>query len=145
MFYPDCCCKIPISPIERRGEVFGEIPDCSSYDSDSGFMRKNSTILIYLGLCGFLIGAALYAYSIFFDYTKATSNTFAGLVTFIACPPSLLFGSLHRLRSWRRVRSSNISCDRIDERHSVYLNWVSGLTIPESKRMNHSRLAKNPP
>ena len=78
-------------PIERRGEVFGEIPDCSSYDSDSGFMRKNSTILIYLGLCGFLIGAALYAYSTFFDYTKAASNTFAGLVTFIACPPSLLF------------------------------------------------------
>jgi hypothetical protein len=83
--------NIPISPIERRGEVFAEIPDCSSYDSDSGFMRKNSTILIYLGLCGFLIGAALYAYSTFFDYTKAMSNAFAGLMTFIACPPLLLF------------------------------------------------------
>ena len=38
-----------------------------------------------------LVGAALYAYSAFFDYTKATPNALAGLVTFVACPPSLLF------------------------------------------------------
>jgi hypothetical protein len=33
-------------------------------------MQKKNKIVFWLGLCGFLIGAALYVYSSFFDYTK---------------------------------------------------------------------------
>ena len=55
-------------------------------------MGRNRAIVIY-GLCGFLIGTALYVYSSLFDYTKAltTFDAVVGLVSFIVCPPQLLF------------------------------------------------------
>jgi hypothetical protein len=55
-------------------------------------MLKNKRSIAWLGLCGFLIGAALYVYSSLFDYTKplTTFDTLVGLVSFILCPPSLL-------------------------------------------------------
>jgi hypothetical protein len=71
----------------------GEIADFNNYHYGDPFMRKNSKITIWLGLCGLLIGAALYVYSSLFDYTKplTASDAVVGLMCFVLCPPSLLF------------------------------------------------------
>lgn len=55
-------------------------------------MWKPNGFAAWLGLCGFLIGAALYIYSALFDYTKPLTavDAFIGLLAFIFCPPTLL-------------------------------------------------------
>jgi hypothetical protein len=56
-------------------------------------MRRPITLVGWLGLCGFLIGAALYVYSSLFNYTGplTTADAFVGILAFIFCPPTLLF------------------------------------------------------
>ena len=56
-------------------------------------MRKPNTLIGWLGLCGFLMGAALYVYSSLYDYAKpiTTAEAFVGLLALIFCPPTLLF------------------------------------------------------
>jgi hypothetical protein len=56
-------------------------------------MRKSANLIGWLGLCGFLIGAALYVYSSLFNYTKplTTFDVFFGVLAIVLCPPTLLF------------------------------------------------------
>jgi hypothetical protein len=56
-------------------------------------MKAGDKIVHGLGLCGFLIAAALGIYSSFstFSPSPSTSEVALGLVSFMLCPPSLLF------------------------------------------------------
>jgi hypothetical protein len=47
--------------------------------------------------------------------------------------------SLHRLRGWRPIWSGTVSHNRIDERGSVFGDWVSYLEASKGKRLNLCR------
>jgi len=56
-------------------------------------MWKPERIVSWFGLSGFLIGMGLYVYSSLFNYSKPLTDLdmFVGIVTFMLCPPTLLF------------------------------------------------------
>lgn len=56
-------------------------------------IRKPWQIIVGFALLGLAIAAAIYVYSIFYDYTKPPngSDLAVGIASFVLCPPTLLF------------------------------------------------------